>query len=56
MEFRFVQYQHNGGIIAKINYAKQKFNSNKCKLIGFRMKMYGSIRVKKQVCIKKYAF
>lgn len=62
VELRFVQYQHNASIIAKIDYAKPKFNSNKCKLIGFIMKVYGSVRkknpnkIKQQDCINKYTF
>lgn len=56
MEQRFVQYQHNSGIIAKIDYAKQKFNSNKCKIIGFRMNVYGSIRIKNRSALRNTVF
>lgn len=56
MELRFIRYQHNGSIIAKINYAKQKFSSNKCKLIGFRMKVYGSIRIKNGRALRNTLF
>lgn len=56
MELRFIRYQHNGSIIAKINYVKQKFSSNKCKLIGFRMKVYRSIRIKNGRALRNTLF
>lgn len=42
-ELRLIQYQHNASIIAKIYYAKPKFNSNKRELIDLKMKAYRSI-------------
>lgn len=43
-KLRIIQYQHNTSIIGKTDYAKPKFNFNKCELIDFLMKAYRSIK------------